>query len=180
MESSGAVERILGNPSEFFRIQEQRLRAMGIDIMGYALSHLAFRTETNEEYVKVRGELERCAVSNVENIWNGRRISKIILSEPLRPVPDVEVSMIELIPPTHQRTYKMGLEHLGVVIGEELEAFAGAHRKNMTGRQNQGPYCRPYYITFPDHTNVKFYVHSLHDVCVLEGRTFDGFHHVPD
>ncbi len=30
--------------------------------------------------------------------------------------------MIELIPPVHQRVYKMGLEHLGVVVGETFEA----------------------------------------------------------
>ncbi|MEU6083440.1 VOC family protein [Streptomyces sp. NPDC047108] len=180
MEFGSAVERILGNPSGFFSTQEQRLRAMGIDIAGYALSHFAFRTETNDEYVKVREALERHATSNAETIWNGRRISKIILSEPLLPAPGIGVSMIELIPPVHQSTYKMGLEHIGVVIGEKLEEFANAHRGNITGRQDQGPYCQPYYITFPDHTNVKFYARSLRDVCVLEGRTFDGFHHVSD
>ena len=33
------------------------------------------------------------------------------------------VPLIELIPPVHQRVYKMGLEHLGVVVGEEVDAF---------------------------------------------------------
>jgi hypothetical protein len=31
--------------------------------------------------------------------------------------------MIELIPPVHQRVYKMGLEHLGVVVGDTFDAF---------------------------------------------------------
>jgi hypothetical protein len=29
--------------------------------------------------------------------------------------------LIELIPPVHQRVYKMGLEHLGVVVGDTFE-----------------------------------------------------------
>jgi predicted metalloenzyme YecM len=180
MESNGAVERILGDPHAFYATQSRRLHALGIDITGCAVSHLAFRTETSNEYVSVRGELERFATSNVENVWNGRRISKIILTQPLALAPDATVSMIELIPPVHQNTYKMGLEHVGVVIGENLEAFAKTHRPHITGRQDQGPYCQPYYIAFPDHTNVKFYARSLYDVCLIEGRKFDGFHHAAD
>jgi hypothetical protein len=39
--------------------------------------------------------------------------------EPLALSAEFEVCVIELIPPVHRRVYKMGLEHVGVVIGYE-------------------------------------------------------------
>jgi hypothetical protein len=88
------------------------------------------------------------------------------------------VSRIELIPPVHQRVYRMGLEHLGVVVGEEFDEFSREHRAALTGQQFQSADCEPYYVLFEDFTHVKFYRLSLYDVCVLEGATFDGFVHV--
>jgi hypothetical protein len=74
----------------------------------------------------------------------------------------------------------MGLEHLGIVVGEEVDAFSREHRAALTGQQFQGADCEPYYVLFEDFTHVKFYRHSLYDVCVLEGATFAGFVHVDD
>jgi hypothetical protein len=48
----------------------------------------------------------------------------------------------------------------------------------ISGQQDHSPFYQPYYITFSDNTNVKFYQRSLKDVCILEGKRFDGFHHV--
>jgi hypothetical protein len=33
----------------------------------------------------------------------------------------------------HQRVYRMGLEHLGVVVGEEFDEFSRVHRAALTG-----------------------------------------------
>ena len=51
--------------------------------------------------------LERHATANDENVWNGRPISLIALAEPLRVLDDTLIPRIELIPPVHQRVYKM-------------------------------------------------------------------------
>jgi hypothetical protein len=95
------------------------------------------------------------------------------------------VPLIELIPPVHQRVYKMGLEHLGVVVGEDaFDAFVAAHKPALTGQQFQGPDSTPdpVYILMEDFTHVKFYRISLRtSVELSEGRRFeDGFHHVRD
>ena len=66
----------------------------------------------------------------VENVWNGRPISMILLAEPLSVLDGQVVPLIELIPPVHQRVYKMGLEHLGVVVGEDVDEFS-----RRTGRR---------------------------------------------
>ncbi|MFC6287437.1 VOC family protein [Nocardioides sp. GCM10027113] len=171
------LARLLGDPSGLVAQQRARLLALGIDVAGMAASHLAFRTSTADEYVAVRTALERFSTANVENVWNGRPISKLLLTEPLRVADDLTVPMVELIPPPHQSVYRMGLEHVGFVVGPGFDEFASRHREAFTGRQDQGPWCRPWYVTFDDHTNVKFYRRSLRRVCVLEGRRFDGFHH---
>ena len=176
------VSQVLGDCSGFYLQQTRRLLNIGIDIDGLAVSHLAFRTETLAEYLDIRRKLEPLCSASVENTWGGRPISKLLLEKPLQLSPSVTALLIELIPPEHQDiyqdVYKMGLEHVGIVIGETFADFGKTYAHLFTGQQDQGPFCQPYFITFPDNTNVKFYQRSLHDVCVLEGKRFDGFYHV--
>jgi len=174
------VGDIIGDYRAFAAQQRDRLLARGIDISPYPLSHLAVRVPEWDQYVHLRTLLERHAIANVENVWNGRPISKIVLATPLEVLDGMTVPLIELIPPVHQRVYKMGLEHLGVVVGDEVDAFSRLHRAALTGQQFQGVGFEPYYVLFEDFTHVKFYRISLHDGCVLRGATFDGFVHVDD
>ena len=174
---------IIGDCRAFAARQQDRLVARGIDIRPYALSHLAFRVPEWDEYVRVRDRLERHAKSNRENIWNGRPISLIVLVEPLEVLDGRAVELIELIPPVHQRVYKMGLEHLGVVVGDTFDTFVETHKPVLTGQQFQGPNSTPdpVYILFEDFTHVKFYRLSLRASVELHAGPFDdGFHHVAD
>jgi predicted metalloenzyme YecM len=177
------VEDILGDYRGFAAQQRDRLLARGIDVAPYTLSHLAFRVPEWDQYVHVRTMLERHAIANRENVWNGRPISLIVPAEPLEVLDGKTVPLIELIPPVHQRVYKMGLEHLGVVVGEgAFDAFVETHKPVLTGQQFQGPNSTPdpVYILFEDFTHVKFYRLSLRaSVELSEGQPFkDGFHHV--
>ena len=174
------VGDIIGDYRGFAAVQHERLLTRGIDIRPYPLSHLAVRVPEWDQYIHLRTLLERHATANLENVWNGRPISKIVLAEPLRVLDATPVSLIELLPPVHQRVYKMGLEHLGVVVGEGVDDFARKHRAALTGQQFQGADNEPYYTLFEDFTNVKFYRRSLRDAIVLAGGRFDGFVHVDD
>ena len=174
------IADIIGDDRAFATTQRDRLIARGIDIAPYALSHLAVRVPDWDLYVHQRTLLERHATANFEDVWNGRPISKIVLAEPLVVLDGMPVSLIELIPPVHQRVYRMGLEHLGIVVGEEVDAFSREHRAALTGQQFQNADTEPYYVLFEDFTHVKFYRRSLYDVRVLQGATFDGFVHVDD
>ena len=94
------------------------------------------------------------------------------------------VPLIELIPPVHQRVYKMGLEHLGVVVGDTFDEFVTTHKPVLTGQQFQGPHSTPdpVYVLLEDFTHVKFYRLSLRDSVELDSGSplRDGFHHVED
>jgi predicted metalloenzyme YecM len=176
------VGDIIGDYRAFVAQQHDRLLARGIDIRPYSLSHLAVRVAEWDEYVRVRDLLERHAVANRENVWNGRPISLIVPAEPLEVLGGKAVPLIELIPPVHQRVYKMGLEHLGVVVGDDaFDAFVEAHKPVLTGQQFQGPNSTPdpVYILFEDFTHVKFYRLSLRASVEVDAGPFeDGFHHV--
>jgi predicted metalloenzyme YecM len=177
------IADIIGDYRAFAAQQRDRLLTRGIDIAGHELSHLAYRVPEWDEYVRVRTLLERHATTNRENVWNGRPISLIVLAEPLEVLDGQAVPLIELIPPVHQRVYKMGLEHLGVVIGETFDTFVGAHKPVLTGQQFQGPNSTPdpVYILFEDFTHVKFYRLSLQASVELDSGPFEsGFHHVAD
>ena len=177
------IADIIGDYRAFTAQQRDRLAARGIDIAPYELSHLAVRVPEWDQYIHLRTLLERHATANREGVWNGRPISLILPTEPLRVLDGQVIPMIELIPPVHQRTYKMGMEHVGVVVGEEVDAFARRHRPVLTGQQFQGPVPglnEPYYILFEDFTHVKFHRRALREVVELQGSTFDGFHHVDD
>ena len=133
------IEDIIGDYRAFAAQQRDRLTTRGIDITPYTLSHIAYRVPEWDEYVRVRGLLERHAIANRENFWNGRPIS-LILFDKLEVLDGKALPMIELIPPVHQRVYKMGMEHIGVVIGEDtFEEFKRAHRPVLTGQMFQGP-----------------------------------------
>jgi predicted metalloenzyme YecM len=78
-----SIEDIIGDYRAFAAQQRDRLLARGIDIAPYELSHLAFRVPEWDQYVHVRTLLERHAIANRENMWNGRPISLIVPAQPL-------------------------------------------------------------------------------------------------
>ncbi len=174
------MKNIIGDYAAFFSLQLKRLNDIQIDISGCEISHLAFRTETYEEYLRIRDAIEEHCVSNIENVWNGRPISIMQLEQALELGKGFEVRVIELLPPVHRRVYKMGMEHIGVVIGESVDEFSRKHRSELTGQQFQSEECEPYYVTFfDDFTMVKFYKNSLLAICESQhGRKYEGFSHV--
>jgi predicted metalloenzyme YecM len=99
---------ILDEIRPFERRQAQRCNALGIDAHTMTLSHVAVRCRTWHEYVDMRDDLESVSVANLENVWNGRPISKLVLAEPVPIDGGRHVPVIELIPPFHQRVYRMG------------------------------------------------------------------------
>jgi predicted metalloenzyme YecM len=178
--TSDPIADVIGDYRAFAAMQRDRLLARGIDIAPYALSHLCVRVADWDLYVHQRTLLERHARTNRESVWNGRPISLIVLGEPLEVLDGTRVSRIELIPPVHQRVYRMGLEHLGVVVGEEFDEFSRLHRAALTGQQFQSAHVDPVYVLFEDFTHVKFYRRSFFDVVEDEEGPFEGFTHVDD
>jgi len=174
------MKNIIGDYQAFFALTVQRLNDIDVDITGYALSHLAYRTRTYDEYLLIRDQIETFCSSSIENVWNGRPMSIMQLKEPLVLADDFSLRVIELIPPPHRSVYKMGIEHVGVVVGDAVDEFSHVHRAALTGQQFQSEECEPYYVTFhEDFTTVKFYRVPLLTICESQhGRVYEGFSHV--
>jgi predicted metalloenzyme YecM len=177
---TATMKHNIGDYQAFFSLQLARLNDLQIDISECEISHLAYRTKTYEEYLQKRDEIALHCTSSIENVWNGRPMSIMQTEEPLALNAEFEVRVIELIPPVHRRVYKMGLEHVGVVIGECVDEFSAKHRAALTGQQFQSPECEPCYVTFfEDFTTVKFYRNPLLKICESQhGRPYEGFSHV--
>jgi predicted metalloenzyme YecM len=175
----GDVEGLVRAMPDFCGRQASRCLQRGIDVTPWPISHVAVRCRTWRDYLAWRDALEPLCAGNLENVWNGRPISKLALARPVDVGAGQQVPLIELIPPFHQRVYRMGLEHVGYVVGHDLDAFGRRFHNVLTGQQFQGPVNSPYYVLFPDdYTHVKFYRWSLAEVCLREGRSFAGFEHV--
>ena len=175
---SDPIADIIGDYRAFAVQQRDRLLKVGIDVEPYELGHLAFRVPEWDQYLHVRTLLERHAVANREGVWNGRPMSMIVPAEPMEVLDGKVIPLIELIPPVHQRVYKMGMEHIGVVVGPDADEFARRHRAVLTGQQFQNEWNEPYYILFEDFTHVKFHQRGLREVVERQGGRFDGFYHV--
>jgi predicted metalloenzyme YecM len=174
------VENILGDYRAFAAMQRDRLQTRGIDVSPFGLSHLCFRVPEWDQYVHVRTLLERHARGNRESWWNGHPVSVIMLAEPLEHLEGKWCDRIELIAPVHQRVYKMGLEHIGFVVGDGFEDFIREHRPVLTGQQFQSANVDPVYILMEDWTHVKFYRRSFVDVIQDEEGPIEGFTHLDD
>jgi predicted metalloenzyme YecM len=172
------ASELMRDAGPFYRRQVERCSELGLDAGALPVSHLAVRTRTWREYLVLRDEFEERSIANLENVWNGRPISKLLLADPLPLSEAASVELVELIPPFHQRVYRMGLEHVGFVVGADLDDFSRRHRAVLTGQQFQSSTNEPVYILFDDYTHVKFHQRSLKDACELEGRAFVGFQHV--
>ena len=172
------ASELMQDAGPFYRQQIERCSELGIDAGALPVSHLAIRTRAWREYLVLRDEFEERSVANLENVWNGRPISKLLLADPLQLSESASVELVELIPPFHQRVYRMGLEHVGFVVGADLDDFSRRHRAVLTGEQFQSSENEPVYVLFDDYTHVKFHQRSLKDACEREGRSFVGLQHV--
>ena len=131
------ASELMQDAGPFYRRQVDRCSELGIDAGALPVSHLAVRTRTWREYLVLRDEFEGRSVANLENVWNGRPISKLLLADPLPLCESASVELVELIPPFHQRVYRMGLEHVGFVVGADLDDFSRRYRAVLTGQKFQ-------------------------------------------
>ena len=71
---------VLTQLTDFEGQQAERCAARGIDVTRLEISHVAVRCPTWATYVALREDLAVVATANLENVWNGRPASKIVLS----------------------------------------------------------------------------------------------------
>ncbi len=163
------IKRLIGDYEGFFAEVKAGLDGIGIDISRMPLSHLNYRVETAAEYVRVRDGLKAHCRQFVETQFNGRAVSILVLEVPVKLADGYEVSVIELPAPRPAHMYPRGLEHLGIVVGEDLPAFKAKYARVITGVKDRRPYCFPAFITFAGGVTAKFYERDLLEVVRMQG-----------
>lgn len=166
------MQNVIGDYATFFDDLFNRLIEIGIDISRLEMSHLGIKFASFEEYERLRDELKDYSKSFSEEEHNGRPIGMMWLKEPLSLSHGCSVDLLELMPPKPNNQYPTGLEHLGVVIGGDPEAFGQKYESVLSGRQDQGPVNKPFFIAFDNGKRVKFYGLSMKEVLAKEGKQF--------
>jgi len=62
------IENIIGDYKAFAAQQRDRVASRGIDVTPYAVSHIAYRVPEWDEYIRVRGLLERHAPGLADDV----------------------------------------------------------------------------------------------------------------
>src|SRR5262249_24524755 len=135
----------------------------------YSISHLCYRVTTNAEYEAKREGLKSFSRALVENEFNGRAVSMLLLKSPLALSDSHHASLIELPAPRAAHTYPLGLEHVGFVVGEDLPAFNERFKSVLSGVKDRGPECRLSFVTFADGKTAKFYDRPLLEIIERDG-----------
>jgi predicted metalloenzyme YecM len=167
-----SIQEVIGDYTAFFARILENLSDISINITGCSISHLGYKTSTQNDCINIRKQLLIFSSAIYEGEHNGRIIPIFRLKDSIFLQHGFTVQTIELMPPKPNKSYPNGLEHVGIVIGETLEQFAKINQKFIIEKQDHGPFCRPYCIRFPDGSRVKFYKHSLEKVVKLEGNKF--------
>jgi len=163
------IETIIGDYQEFFSDLLNRMKKSGINIHGFPLSHLLYRTTTLPEYEQLRDKLKNYCSEFVETQFNDRAVSILILEKPLLLEDGFTVSMIELPAPRSAHMYSSGLESIGVILGKQLPEFIKQHNNVLTGVKDHGQHCQPAFITYDNDKTSKFYDISLREIVMLQG-----------
>src|SRR5262245_34723199 len=136
------IANIIGDYSAFFGGLISKLMGIGIDVTGFPVSHLCYRVTTLAEYEAKRDGLKDLSRAFVENDFNGRPVSMLLLKSPPVLSEVHAVSLIELPAPREAHTYPLGLEHVGFVVGIELPKFNERFHSVLSGIKDRGPECQ--------------------------------------
>ncbi|HLC69461.1 MAG TPA: VOC family protein [Patescibacteria group bacterium] len=165
------ISSVIGDYQEFVRRVLKNVERLGINVENFPIDHICFRVGSAEEYVDYKAKLLPYTVKYVENFHHGRPILKLILREPLL-VDGYSIPLIELPSPKKEVTYKTGLEHLEMAVGEKFLEFKYKYRSKSSGEDDSGLYNKPFYFTFSDGTTFKIHKRPLEEVLRLEEAEF--------
>lgn len=129
IQKSQNIEIIIGDYKSFLDEVFQKLEAAGFSLDEFKeLDHIAYRTESLENYEKIKNEIIEFSEAYSDKIFNGRPILICRLKNPLI-YGNFSIKGFELPAPKSGKIYKEGLEHAEFVTRIALAEFRDKHRK---------------------------------------------------
>ncbi len=93
------------------------LKRYNININQYQVDHIAYRTESKQEYEKIRDEIKKYGEIYPEAIIRDRRIAVYRLYKPIV-YEKWKIEAIELLEPADNNDFISGWEHIEVVVDD--------------------------------------------------------------
>lgn len=163
---------VLANLESFLLMMFAQLHELRVDVSGYLMDHVCYRTATAVAYETYKAELVALCDSPYESMVNGRMISVFVLREPIRLCGRV-ITCIEL--PAHKPGAPLiqGWEHAEFVIDEPFQHFMSRYEEHESrfDRKGLGKKLNPELgFKLENGIQVKFHHLPLAEVIEIEKR----------
>lgn len=155
---------ILDNYKDFLDKLLKDIEIKSIDVSKYNLDHFGYQCSSNEDYDKLRPELEKIAQLISENIVGGRRVGIFRLNTPLE-YRNWKIEAVELVAPKEGQECPSSLEHAEFVIDTDFDSFVKKYPNldwDLTAiNQPTFPMVK---LKLSDYTQVKFHLKPVLEI----------------
>jgi predicted metalloenzyme YecM len=142
----------------------QDVEAKGIYVSKYNLDHFGYQCSSNEDYDKLKPEVEKIAILVSENIVGGRRVGIFKFNAPLE-YKSWKIQAVELVAPKEGQKCPSALEHAEFVIDTDFDSFVKKYSNldwNLTAiNQPTFPMIK---LKLSDFTQVKFHLQPVLEI----------------
>ena len=166
----GSLKDIIGDYDVFLKDILSRVEDAGFDMDDFSqVDHMCYRTESLEEYAEAKKALQEHTRLLGTNIVNGREIATLRLNEPVRSG-KWRVDLIELPAPKEGKPYARGLEHIEMVIFDDIQDFLKKYKDQDFEMRAADRGINPEIGLSLGEYQVKFHLLSLSTVVYLEDK----------
>lgn len=113
---------ILDNYKSFLDNLLQDIEGKAVDVSSFNLDHFGYQCSSDEDYDKLKPEIEKVARLISENIVGGRRVGIFELNTPLE-YKTWKIPAVELVAPKDGQDCPSALEHAEFVIDIDFDSF---------------------------------------------------------
>lgn len=161
------IEGILPSPDSFLQQLFQEIKESGADLSKYTIDHICYRTETKEDYNKLKNQLLPHGELLTEKPIGGRPIATFRLQKPFI-FKHHKIELLEIPAPKPGRFYPEGYEHIEMVIDREFSDFMALYQQLEFDTRAIGKEVNPEVrVKFPS-GSVKFHHHPLDFIISFE------------
>lgn len=173
-----SVKEIIGDYENFLDEILGLINDVGLDLKDFVqIDHICYRTSTLDNYHQKKEELSKAASFLAENQVNGRPISVFRLKPPIF-YKQWRIDAIELPAPKESKPFQDGLEHIELVLYDDIPAFLKKYQgKDFDMRAADRSINPEIGLQLGDYS-VKFHLLNLLTVVYLEEKL--GIHQVND
>lgn len=155
---------ILDNYKDFLDKLLQNIEVKGVDVSKYNLDHFGYQCSSNEDYDKLKPELEKTGKLISENIVGGRRVGIFKLNEPTE-YKNWKIQAVELVAPKEGQECPSALEHAEFVIDTDFNSFVKKYPNlNWDLTAISQPTFPMVKLKLSDYTQVKFHLQPVLEI----------------